>query len=89
MVAERQFVVRNELGIHARAASRFAQIASRYAAEIEVERAGIRANGKSVIGLLMIVASQGSTILVRGKGPDAPDALEALASLVDRGFDER
>lgn len=89
MVAERRVVVRNEQGMHARAASRFVQIASRFAAEIEVEREGVLANGKSVIGLLMIVATRGSVIKIRSEGPDAPDALEALAVLVDSGFDER
>lgn len=89
MVAEQQFVILNKLGLHARAASRFVQTASRFSADIEVERDGQRANGKSVIAILLIVAAKGAIITIRGKGTDASEALKALAALVDGGFGER
>ena len=62
---EQSFTIQNELGMHARAATRFVQIANRYKAEVDVEKDGQVVNGKSIMGVLMLVASQGSTITVR------------------------
>jgi phosphocarrier protein HPr len=88
MVAEQEFVIVNNQGLHARAATRFVLTACRYAAEIEVERGARRANGKSVIGILLIVATKGEVITIRGRGIDAAAALKALGALINSGFGE-
>jgi phosphocarrier protein len=85
---EQTFVIRNELGMHARAATRFVQIANRYRSDVDVEKDGQVVNGKSIMGVLMLVASQGSTIVVRTRGEDAREALASLAELIDNKFGE-
>ena len=86
--AQTSVVIVNELGMHARAATRFVQLASKYDCEVFVEKDGQEVNGKSIMGVLMLVASKGSTIRIRGEGGDAGTCVEALAKLVDAGFDE-
>lgn len=88
MVVEQRFEVRNVMGLHARAATLLVLTASRFSAEIEFERNGRRANGKSVIGILLIVAAGGDTVTIRCNGPDARNASEALGALVGSGFGE-
>lgn len=88
MVIEQSFVILNELGLHARAATRFVQTANRFAADVEVEKDGQKVNGKSIMGVLMLVAAKGSTITVRSKGTDAEEAMSALGSLIRSKFDE-
>jgi phosphocarrier protein HPr len=82
MVAWR-FVVSAQLGLHALAATLFVQTAAAFAAEIEVEKAGERVNGKSVLDMLTLVAGQGSAIIVRARGADAAEAVQALRTLVE------
>jgi len=88
VVIEQSFVILNELGLHARAATRFVQTANRFAADVEVEKDGQKVNGKSIMGVLMLVAAKGSTITVRSKGTDAEEAMSALGSLIRSKFDE-
>ena len=85
---EQSFTIQNELGMHARAATRFVQIANRYKAEVDVEKDGQVVNGKSIMGVLMLVASQGSTIIVRTRGEDAAEAMASLAELIQSKFGE-
>jgi len=85
---EQSFVIANELGLHARAATRFVQTASRYDCVVEVEKDGQRVNGKSIMGVLMLVAAKGTTITVRSKGKDAERAMEALGRLIQNKFGE-
>jgi phosphocarrier protein HPr len=85
---EQNFVIQNELGMHARAATRFVQIANRYQAEVDVEKDGQIVNGKSIMGVLMLVASQGTRITVRTRGNDAKEALASLAELIHSKFGE-
>jgi phosphocarrier protein HPr len=80
--------IRNRLGLHARAAVKFVQMAGRYKSEIKVRKDDIEVNGKSIMGLLTLVAALGMEILVSAEGPDAEQAIADLAALVDRGFDE-
>lgn len=80
--------IRNKLGLHARAAVKFVQLAGKFQSEITVGRAGQDANGKSIMGLLTLVAAWGTEIDVGATGPDATQAVDALAALIDRGFDE-
>ncbi len=78
----------NVLGLHARAAAKFVHTAGRYASKIRVARAGREVDGKSIMGLLLLAASQGSAIRISADGPDEHDAIAALCALVERGFDE-
>lgn len=81
-------VIRNELGMHARAATKFVQLASKYGCEVFVEKDGQEVNGKSIMGVLMLVASVGSVIIIRTRGAQAREAGEALAKLVEERFGE-
>jgi phosphocarrier protein HPr len=78
----------NALGLHARAAARFVHTASAFAARIRVARGGREMDGKSIMGLLLLAAGQGSTIVISAEGSDEQPALAALCGLVERGFDE-
>jgi phosphocarrier protein len=80
--------IRNPLGLHARAAARFVHAASAFASQIRVGRGDREMDGKSIMGLLLLAAAQGSEIRVSAEGPDEADALAALSGLVNRGFDE-
>ena len=86
--AERDVQVRNRLGMHARAAVRFVQIANQFKCEVKVVKDGQEANGKSIMGLLTLVAAHGVTMKVVCEGEDATEALTALADLVASGFGE-
>jgi phosphocarrier protein HPr len=85
---ERSLTIRNELGMHARAATKFVQLAAKFPCEITVSKEGQEVNGKSIMGVLMLVASQGSVITIRARGPSAQAAVDALAELVEDKFGE-
>ncbi|MBI5886399.1 MAG: HPr family phosphocarrier protein [Deltaproteobacteria bacterium] len=85
---ERRFKIRNKLGLHARAAALFVQAASRFDSEIFVAKNGQEVNGKSIMGILILAAAQGSEIVVKADGSDADGALSALGNLIDDGFGE-
>jgi phosphocarrier protein HPr len=78
----------NPLGLHARAAARFVHMASGFAARIRVSRGGRDMDGKSIMGLLLLAAAQGSAITISADGPDEEQAVATLCALVQRGFDE-
>ena len=79
---EQKLLITNELGMHARAATKFVQTANKYQSAVAVEKDGQSVNGKSIMGVLMLVAAKGSSIMVRCTGPDAQEAMKALAQLV-------
>ena len=81
--------IRNRLGLHARAAAHFVKKAGEYQADVWVEKDGIRVNGKSIMGLLMLACPLGSTIMVKTEGTDEATAFEALKDLVEDGFGEK
>jgi len=85
-VAEIQLLIRNQLGLHARACALFVKTASRFKSEVMVSRDGLEVNGKSIMGVMMLAAEEGSTILVKAMGADEGDALAALQELVDGKF---
>lgn len=87
-VQRRDLDIVNKRGLHARAAARFVKEAARYKAAIRVSKDGTEVSGRSIVGLMMLAAAQGSAIHVVAEGPDAAEALEALAALVARRFDE-
>jgi phosphocarrier protein HPr len=85
-VAEIQLQIRNQLGLHARACALFVKTASRFKSEVLVSRDGLEVNGKSIMGVMMLAAEEGSTILVKAIGADEGDALTAIQELVDGKF---
>lgn len=78
----------NPLGLHARAAARFVNLAGRFQSQIRVARAARTVDGKSILGLLLLAAARGSEITIIADGADAADALAALQDLVQRGFED-
>ncbi|MDZ4736605.1 MAG: HPr family phosphocarrier protein [Rhodospirillaceae bacterium] len=80
--------IRNERGLHARAAAKLVQTLSTFDAEVTVENDGMSISGRSIMGLMMLAAGPGTILLLTAKGPDAKAALTALAALVDSGFGE-
>lgn len=85
---ERELTIVNRLGMHARAAARFVSLASQFAAEIELERGNRRVNGKSIMGVMMLAASRGSTVRLVVDGEDEAAAVDALAELIESRFGE-
>lgn len=80
--------ISNPLGLHARAAARFVHVAGQFAARIRVARGGREMDGKSIMGLLLLAAAQGSEIRITAEGADEAAAIASLSELVQRGFDE-
>ena len=78
----------NRLGLHARAATKLVQTASRYVSEVTILRSGKEVNGKSIMGVMMLAAAQGTEIEIRTEGSDAEEALQALEVLVSERFGE-
>lgn len=85
---KREFAIKNRLGLHARAAAQLVQTANRFRAEVTVEKDGLEVNGKSIMGILMLAAPQGSRISVTVAGEDAEQAMTAIGQLIDDGFGE-
>src|SRR5204862_6443881 len=85
---EKQIVIVNRLGLHARPAAMFVRIASRYRSEIWVAKENEQVNGKSIMGLMMLAAGQGSKLRIRCEGPDADKALAELEELINARFNE-
>jgi phosphocarrier protein HPr len=83
-----ELAIANPLGLHARAAAKFVHTAGRFASKIRVARGDREVDGKSIMGLLLLAASRGSSIRISADGPDEQDAIAALCALVERGFDE-
>jgi phosphocarrier protein HPr len=78
----------NKLGLHARASTKFTQVANQFSSEIAVSRNGKRVNAKSIMGVMMLAAAKGSIIEIEANGTDEVDALTALKALVNNYFDE-
>ena len=85
---ERELVVINKLGIHARPAAMFVKTANRFDCDIFVEKDGEKVNGKSIMGLMMLAAGPGSKIIVTVEGKDGHAALDEIDALLKRKFDE-
>src|ERR1700730_13896958 len=85
---EKEITIINRLGLHARPAAMFVRIASRHRSEVWVEKEGEQINGKSIMGLMMLAAGQGSTLTIRCEGPDADKVMEELEELIRNKFNE-
>jgi phosphocarrier protein HPr len=88
-VREGIFIIRNRLGLHARAAAVFVKKANEYQSDVWVEKDGTKVNGKSIMGLLMLACPLGSTIIVKVDGADEQAAFDDLRALVEDGFGEK
>lgn len=84
----RELVIRNRLGLHARAAARFVHAASRFRSRVTAGREGRAMDGKSILGILLLAASRGTVVELCVEGPDEEQAMAALAELVESGFGE-
>ena len=85
---EKEIAIVNRLGLHARPAAMFVRIASRHRSEIWVSKEGEEVNGKSIMGLMMLAAGQGSKLRIRCEGLDAEKAMEELQELINTKFNE-
>ncbi len=88
MKIEKVIIITNKLGLHARPAALFVQTANKFVSDVYIEKNGERVNGKSIMGLMMLAAEQGSKITITVKGDDAKEALEALEKLLTDKFGE-
>ena len=86
--AEQTVLIVNELGLHARAATKLVQLAAKFPCELTLIKDGHEVNGKSIMGVLMLVASKGTSVTIRTKGERAAEAVAAIAKLIEDKFGE-
>jgi phosphocarrier protein len=86
---ERAFTIVNSLGLHARPAAMLVQTANRFRSEVQLEKDGTQVNAKSIMGVLTLAASKGSSLVLICEGDDATEAMEALGKVIESGFGER
>jgi phosphocarrier protein len=86
--SERSVTISNRNGLHARPAAEIVKCASRYSSDITMVRDELEVNGKSIMGVMMLAAEYGSTLVVRASGPDATEAVHAIATLIEQKFGE-
>ena len=87
-MTRREVTIKNRLGLHARAAARFVHTANRFRSRVVVSRNGKIMDGKSILGILLLAASQGTRLEVGAEGEDEEEAVAALSQLVESGFGE-
>ena len=88
MTVERSVTILNKNGLHARPAAEIVKAAARFKSDITITRDDIEVNGKSIMGVMMLAAECGSSIMIRADGPDAEQAVDAIRQLVAEGFGE-
>jgi phosphocarrier protein HPr len=88
MEASRDIEIINKLGMHARAAAKFVKLATSFDSKIDIQKDSRRVNAKSIMGVMMLAASKGSTITIHADGSDAEKSLDALEQLINNRFDE-
>ncbi len=86
---EKKIAIKNKLGLHARAAVKFVNLANRFGASVKIVKDGNEIDGKSILGILTLAATQGSEIMLLVSGKDEDSALKALADLINNRFDEK
>jgi phosphocarrier protein len=84
----REFKISNKLGLHARPSAQLTQVATRFQSEVFIARDERRVNAKSIMGVMMLAAGPGSTVLVEAEGPDEESAVAAIGALIDSRFGE-
>ena len=88
MKAEKIFTIKNKLGLHARAAAALVKTTGRFRSSIKMVKDDVEVDGKSIMGVLMLAAAQGSQVMVQANGSDANEALTAIGELIDDKFGE-
>jgi phosphocarrier protein len=88
-MVERTVQILNKNGLHARPAAEIVKLAAKYTSEITISRDGTEVNGKSIMGVMMLAAECGASIVLRANGDDAEQALDAIAALIANKFGER
>jgi phosphocarrier protein HPr len=84
----RNYIISNKLGLHARPSAQLTQMAARFASDIHLTRGSRRVNAKSIMGVMMLAAGQGSTVTVDAEGDDAEAAVQAIGQLIAEKFGE-
>ncbi len=82
------FLIVNKLGLHARASALFVKTASRFASDVKLAKEGVEVNGKSIMGIMMLAASKGTTVSLSVNGDDEADAMQTIGELISNGFGE-
>ena len=85
---QKEVTILNKLGLHARPAAMFVRVANKHRAEIWVEKDGEQVNGRSIMGLMMLCAAQGTKLILSAEGADADKAIRELELLIEKRFDE-
>jgi phosphocarrier protein len=85
---QREIEIVNKLGLHARASAKLTQLAGKFAADVWVSRDGRKVNAKSIMGVMMLAAAKGATVVVQTDGPDEAEAMSALVDLIKDRFGE-
>lgn len=85
---QKDLLIINKLGLHARASALFVKTSSRFSSDIKVAREGVEVNGKSIMGIMMLAASKGSSVRLTVDGVDESEALETISELIANGFGE-
>lgn len=88
-MVERRIVIRNKLGLHARAAVKFVNVANRYSSSVRIVKDDAEIDGKSILGILTLAATQGTSIMLRISGEDEGEASKALIILIKNKFGEK
>lgn len=88
-MVEKEITIKNKLGLHARAAVKFMNLANRFGSAVRIEKKGNEIDGKSILGILTLAAVQGSRITLKISGKDEKQALEALVALIEGKFHEK
>ncbi len=88
-MVEKRIIIKNKLGLHARAAVKFVNLANRFSSSVRIEKDGNEIDGKSILGILTLAAVQGSKITLKSSGKDENSALRALVALINSRFDEK
>jgi len=84
----RTFMIKNKLGLHARAAALLVKTANQFVSEVSIEKDGLEVNGKSIMGILMLAATKGTKITLKAEGKDAVQAIQTLGKLIENKFNE-
>jgi len=87
-VVEQTVMIQNELGLHARAATKLVQLASKFPCDVTLAKDGHEVNGKSIMGVLMLVASKGTKVTIKAKGDRAAEVVAAIVQLINDKFGE-
>jgi len=85
---QKEFLIVNKLGLHARASALFVKTTSRFSSDVKLAREGVEVNGKSIMGIMMLAASKDSSVLLTVVGSDENEAFQTIAELIETGFGE-